>query len=230
MCTDCGKVTHWGLPGAGARDPGSLCFQNTIIDRKPIVLTSPPPYRTCRDLIFVSLYARILHCLELVSDLGIDEYAAVTTYDGLKGHAEVIYDRFVKSNTTDDLRHGTLCIKDIDGKPTLVYDDKDRDVVFENALLFNRDALIMREFNDAIKAGDSGRILISLKILAAFYRGSGRTEYAYETLVTLHNTTHIWPAPLRRIILNNWLVNTTGRANGFIPLDLLQEHQNFWIT
>ena len=33
----------------------------------------------------------------------------------------------------------------------------------------------------------------------------------------------------RRIIMNNWLVNTTGHANSFLPLDLLQEHQNFWI-
>jgi len=33
------------------------------------------------------------------------------------------------------------------------------DVVFENAVLFNRDALILREFMDAIKIGDSGRII-----------------------------------------------------------------------
>ena len=33
----------------------------------------------------------------------------------------------------------------------------------------------------------------------------------------------------RKIILNNWLVNTTGHADAFIPLDLLQEHMNLWI-
>lgn len=31
------------------------------------------------------------------------------------------------------------------------------------------------------------------------------------------------------IILNNWLVNTTGFADSFIPVDLLQEHMNLWI-
>lgn len=29
--------------------------------------------------------------------------------------------------------------------------------------------------------------------------------------------------------MKNWVVNTTGRPNGFIPVDLLQEHLNFWI-
>ncbi len=99
---------HWGLPGAGARDPGSLCFHNTIVDRKPIVLSSPPPYRTCRDLIFVSLYARILHCLELVSGTKVDDYAATATFNSLKEHAEAIYDRFVASEIVDELRHGIV--------------------------------------------------------------------------------------------------------------------------
>ncbi len=31
------------------------------------------------------------------------------------------------------------------------------------------------------------------------------------------------------IILNNWLVNTTGREDSFLPVDLLQEHMNLWI-
>ncbi|KAI0761243.1 hypothetical protein BC629DRAFT_1443562 [Irpex lacteus] len=152
---------HWGLPGAGARDPGSLGFHNTIIDRKPIVLSSPPPYRTCRDLIFVSLYARILHRLELVSGIKVDDYAASMTFasETLKGHAEEIYEHFASSEVVDDLRHGTPSLQEIDGE------------------------------------SDSGRVLLSFKTLSAFYRGSGHTKYAYETLVTLHNTIHVWPAP-----------------------------------
>lgn len=33
----------------------------------------------------------------------------------------------------------------------------------------------------------------------------------------------------RIIILKNWLVNTTGFADSFIPVDLLQEHMNLLI-
>lgn len=42
---------HWGDPHAGTSNPASLSFFNTVLDRKPIVLTSLPPYRACRDLI-----------------------------------------------------------------------------------------------------------------------------------------------------------------------------------
>ena len=93
------------------------------------------------------------------------------------------------------------------------------------------DGEILREFTDAIKGGYSGRIVRILKILAAFYRGGGRTKYAHETLHLLHQLTHIWPAPLRyarrsvfewgklvnarhrTVMQNNWLVNPTGKAN-----------------
>lgn len=74
------------------------------------------------------------------------------------------------------------------------------DVVFENAVLFMRDALLIREFTDAIKAGDSGRLVISLKTFTLSYRGGGRTKYAYEMLHIRHNLAHIWPKPLRYVL------------------------------
>ena len=68
--------THWGKPNTGARNPGSLWFHNTRLDRLPITLTSLPSFRVCRDLIFVSLYARVLHCLLLVADVtALEDYA-----------------------------------------------------------------------------------------------------------------------------------------------------------
>ncbi|KAI0344970.1 hypothetical protein BDW22DRAFT_1370596 [Trametopsis cervina] len=218
--------THWGLPSAGVRDPGSLSFHNTVLDRKPILLSSPPPYQTCRDLVSVSLFARILKCLEIVAGTSLAEYPDDATFIDLKTHAEAILNRFANTQVVDDLRNSHSNQNDADADEPK---QAQRDIVLENGILFNRDALIMRELNDAIKAGDSGRILLSLKILAPYYRGSKRTKYAYESLVSLHNLTHVWPVPLRRVVMNNWLVNTTGRENGFIPLDLLQEHQNFWI-
>ena len=30
-------------------------------------------------------------------------------------------------------------------------------------------------------------------------------------------------------MIKNWLVNPTGKENAFVPVDLLQEHLNFWI-
>lgn len=32
-----------------------------------------------------------------------------------------------------------------------------------------------------------------------------------------------------QVMINNWLVNPTGKPNAWVPVDLLQEHMNFWI-
>ncbi|KAF8949762.1 hypothetical protein BDZ97DRAFT_1772135, partial [Flammula alnicola] len=82
------------------------------------------------------------------------------------------------------------------------------DMVFENAILFLRDTLLSREFTDAVKAGDSGRVVLVLKTWALSFRGSGRTN---------------------NIVFNNWLINPTGNRNSWIEVDLMQEHMNFWI-
>lgn len=29
--------------------------------------------------------------------------------------------------------------------------------------------------------------------------------------------------------MDNWLVNPTGKVHGFVEVDLMQEHLNFWI-
>lgn len=70
-------------------------------------------------------------------------------------------------------------------------------MVFENAVLFIRDALLMRLLTDTIKTGDSGRLALLLKPLALFYRGTGRSNYAQELLYLIHNLTNVWPEPLR---------------------------------
>ncbi|GLB40944.1 hypothetical protein LshimejAT787_0901590 [Lyophyllum shimeji] len=214
-------VTHWGKPVE--RNPASLAFHNTRLDRLPITLTSLPPFRTCRDLVFISLYARVLHCLLLVSGCAtLEEYTTRTTsWDDFQADALQIYERFASTSVVDELRHQRAQCK---SKPV-----NTGDMVFENAVLFMRDALISREYADAIKAGDSGRVLLVLKIWALSFRGSGRTKYAYEMLHIIHNLTHVWPKPIREIILNNWLLNPTGKPNSFVEMDLVQEHLNFWI-
>ncbi|KAJ7753253.1 hypothetical protein B0H16DRAFT_1723284 [Mycena metata] len=238
--------THFGKPSAGARSPGSLGFHNTVLDRLPITLTSLPPFRTCRDLIMVSLYARVLHCLLLVSGHNsLDDYAAsVTSWDVVVGHAQKIHQTYTDVDRVQELRERRIPEerqRDADakaakkGQPTPPESKshlphvKKGDMVFENAILFMRDALLTREFADAIKSGDSGRIVIILRLWAFSYRGSGRTKYAHEMLHVLHNILCVWTSELRSIILQNWIANPQGKRNGFVEIDLVQEHLNFWI-
>lgn len=184
-------VTHWGKPNAGYRNPGCLAFHNARLQRLPIVLTSLPTFRVCRDLIFVSLYARVLHCLLLVSGHpSLDAYAdSVDSFKTLEDDAKSIFTRFASTRVVSELR---------ERRSTSTHAG---DMVFENALLFLRDTLISREFSDAIKSGDSGRIVLVLKVWALSFRGSGRTKYAHEMLHLIHNMEHVWPKPIRCVHL-----------------------------
>ncbi|OJT07079.1 hypothetical protein TRAPUB_2111 [Trametes pubescens] len=223
--------THWGDPTLGVRDPASLSSHNGTLHRKPIVLSSVPPYRTCRDLVFVSLYGRVLHCLELVSSCSINEYPGKMDFKQLRTHAEEIIDNYADTSKIEAAASG-----EADGRADNsgaaepdANEPPHGDPVFRNAMLFLRDSLILRHFADVIKSGTSDHLVTVLKLWALGFRAMGRVKYAHELLHLLHNLTHVWPAELRDIIMKNWLVNPTGHVNGFIPVDLLQEHFNFWI-
>lgn len=192
-------LTHFGQPDTISQNPWTLGFQNARIDRLPITLTSLPTYRTSRDLIFVSLYARVLHCLLLVSKYtSLEEYTLkVNKWETLVKHATKIFEVYANVAFVDKLRserEESLEEKDKGTKPT------EGDAVFENAVLFMRDALVSREFNDAVRAGDSGRVVLVLKIWALSFRGNGRTKYAYEMLHVIHNLTNIWPKRIRYVV------------------------------
>lgn len=186
---------HWGS-AEGPQDPGSLHQHNTMLGRKPIVLSSLPPYRTCRDLLFVSLYARVIRCLELVSKCdSLDEYPETVTFDQLYAHTSQIVDQYATAEVASKLRSSRAR----EARKGAAERQPAGDTVFENAVLFMRDALLIREFTDAIKQGDSGRVILCLKTFALSYRGCGRTKYAGEMQHVIHNYTHVWPKPLRYV-------------------------------
>lgn len=185
-------VTHWGKPNCGSRNPGSLSFHNILLRQLPISLTSLPTFRTCRDLVFVSLYGRVLECMLSVSGhQTMDDYRLlVTSWDSIYAHATAVVDQFTNARRVHELR------TERERGDSNSASGGGGDMVLENAILFLRDALITREYTDAIKAGDSGRVLLVLKIWALSFRGNGRTKYAYEMLCIIHNLTHVWPKPI----------------------------------
>ena len=101
-----GLETHFRKPNTGGRNPGSLSFHNTRLDHLPITLTSLPTFRVCRDLIFVSLYACVLHCLLLVSDCSsFEDYLMKHgSCDDLLSHARQIEDKFANPAKVEELR------------------------------------------------------------------------------------------------------------------------------
>ncbi|KAI0083396.1 hypothetical protein BDY19DRAFT_910623 [Irpex rosettiformis] len=129
----------------------------------------------------------------------LEEYLETVTFEQLYTHASELVDCFASSQVAMKFRAAHA---------SELRKPKAKRMPKGDAVLFMRDAMLT---------------------FALSYRGCGRTKYAYEMLHVIHNLTHVWPKPLRKIVLDNWLVNTTGFANSFLPLDLLQEHMNFWI-
>jgi hypothetical protein len=158
----------------------------------------------------VSLYARVLHCLLLISGKdSLDTYASsINSWTTIVDHAKAIYTGYADPDRVQELREQRIPDerkRDADAKAAnkgkkvegSLPHVKKGDMVFENAILFMRDALLTREFTDAVKAGDSGRVVNILRLWAFSYRGSGRSKYAHEMLHLLHNLICVWTKELR---------------------------------
>ncbi|KAF8595439.1 hypothetical protein BDV93DRAFT_456821, partial [Ceratobasidium sp. AG-I] len=224
-------VAHFGNPTANIHNPASLAFHNSLIERKPVSLTSLPPFGTQRSLINVSLIARIIHCLTLVSDCSsIDAYTEALEGKVSPGNLEPAWNQLVADATS--VFEWFTDIKQVQSLRTarrFAKGNKAGDMVYENAVLFIRDGLNIREVIEGVKQGDPGRIMLIFKVFALSFRASGRPQYASEMLTLIHYVEKVWPAPLRNLVLQNMLLNPTGKPNAFVPLDLHQEHGNFWI-
>ena len=99
-------LNHFGKPESAAQSPWTLGFQNSRLDRLPITLTSLPTFRTSRDLIFVSLYAHVLHCLCLTLKFSsLEEYTLkVDKWETLVQHATNILQDYANSALVYELR------------------------------------------------------------------------------------------------------------------------------
>jgi hypothetical protein len=99
----------------------------------------------------------------------------------------------------------------------------ERDVVYENAILFLQHGLIYRDFCNAMRYGDSGRIKNCITFFMLWFQGSRFSNYAGELLHLVACLNHIWNPDMREHWLRNILVNFSGSKKGFMPVDLLGE-------
>ncbi|KAG9076766.1 hypothetical protein FRC06_009329, partial [Ceratobasidium sp. 370] len=110
------------------------------------------------------------------------------SWEQLLADATKIYEKYANIRTVEELRQARRL-----AEPGQTVGD----MVYEDALLFMRDMLNLQEIHSAVKRGDSGRILLILKIFALSFRGAGRSHYAQEILSVIHHVQKVWPAPLR---------------------------------
>ncbi|KAJ3912762.1 hypothetical protein F5877DRAFT_53531 [Lentinula edodes] len=207
---------HWGKPNSPW--PGSLWWEHTnLLRRKPISAgwqsKKAAPWKPTHELIQISLAGHILDAFRLhCGNSNFNHWASQATLDDLNAVSKKVYANLFSSAGYEKQR------------------EMDQpDTVLMNNILYNRDALRYWLLVKSIKAGDIGRVVLVLRIWMLMMRTpKTMPRYAnaiFETLGRLQQ----YPERLRKMFLHNWLVNLTGRANGFKEVDLLQEHTNFWI-
>jgi len=99
-----------------------------------------------------------------------------------------------------------------------------RDRLHENMFLFLQHGLILRNFHQAMRHGDIGRLLISFRHMTCWFQGSKQFNYAQETIHLTACLSKIWSSGLKRFMLNNCLVSISGKRDGFYALDELNEY------
>ncbi|KAI0708348.1 hypothetical protein C8Q76DRAFT_814709 [Earliella scabrosa] len=103
--------------------------------------------------------------------------------------------------------------------------DDQRDTVKEQMVMFSTDLLPYFNLREAIRIGDVGRMEDLLPTLLFRFAGGGNHKYALEILELIQKLRHEWPETFRTYIRRYcWLLNRTGKRDGFFPVDLGQEH------
>lgn len=129
------------------------------------------------------MYALVPHCLlPLVGGKALNDFATIESYGALKALCKELMEKYMDTKQVAKMRDERSASPD---------STTAGDMVFQNAALF------LRELTDAIKAGDSGRVPLALKIMSFSFRGNGRSKYATEMLYFAHNIAHVWPQCLR---------------------------------
>lgn len=100
-----------------------------------------------------------------------------------------------------------------------------RDIGAENLLLFLQEGLMLRHLTLAMRQGDSGRIINALSYFTVWFQGTAARNYAEETLRLTACLRKLWSPQLRKFWMENGcVVNISGKREGFVALDMLNEY------
>jgi hypothetical protein len=99
-----------------------------------------------------------------------------------------------------------------------------RDPLFENMILFLQHGLVLRNMHHAMANGDVGRLLMSFRHTTCWFQSSRQFNYAQETIHLTTCLAKIWSPQFKQFMLNQCLVNISGKPDGFYPTDLLNEY------
>jgi hypothetical protein len=100
----------------------------------------------------------------------------------------------------------------------------ERDLLYENAMLFVQHGLLYREFSNEMAIGDTGAIEHCLSYFAVWFQSSGKFNYAVESVHLVTSLRKTWSQEFREYWQDTCLVNSSGKATGYMPCDMLCEY------
>ncbi|TDL27181.1 hypothetical protein BD410DRAFT_714083 [Rickenella mellea] len=101
----------------------------------------------------------------------------------------------------------------------------DQDEVNRQVTMWNRDVLRFFDMSEAIRTGDVGIMEQHIPHLIFRFAGGNNSKYLIELFELFQALRKEWPENVKNFVLSHcWLVNSTGRRDGFCPVDMAQEH------
>ncbi|KAG8687257.1 hypothetical protein FRC08_012082 [Ceratobasidium sp. 394] len=105
-----------------------------------------------------------------------------------------------------------------------------QDPVLESVIRSTTHLMLFEEVHRSVRFGDVGMLDLLLPRLLTFFSGAGNPRYAKMMAVMLQWKLHEAPPGVNEIIRRyTWLVNFTGRPDGFYAIDHRQELNNLSI-
>lgn len=101
------------------------------------------------------------------------------------------------------------------------------DHVKDQLRLFHRDALLYMAVRRASRHGDIRRVEELLVPWIYIWAETGKHKYASHVTRFLANLRYVWPTKLSETVRLHWLVNPTGKKDGFRGVDWVVERNNF---
>jgi hypothetical protein len=102
--------------------------------------------------------------------------------------------------------------------------ETERDLLYENSMLFVQHGLLYREFSNSIAIGDTGAIEHYLSYFAVWFQSTGKFNYAVESAHLVACLRKLWSQDLREYWQDTCLVNSPGKATGYMACDMLCEY------
>jgi hypothetical protein len=107
-------------------------------------------------------------------------------------------------------------------------EDHERDIVYENAILFVQQALVYRRFSQALEQGDSGWAERCIALFTIWFQNDSPSAaspvYRKESLNLMACLKHIWSKEFKFFYRNNCMVSLSGKKGSFMACDQACEY------